>query len=374
MSAVLTPAAEGALTLPWGRFDVVETRAVVGDPLGPTRVVSGSLSAQGLTAEAAPTLAVFSLDLTTSLATATTVAAAPAGTTPGASLTSGLAADPRCGYSLVSMGVDVRGATPLALASGPTCDSATNASGLLALDLQADAAHAALRILPPADAVYTCDATIGATADPETCAASPDFRAHVHGACVGAVTAGPAEARTYPLGQTPVEVVIQDPWGHRTTCQTTVDVADRAAPEVTCGAIDLDSNTLPLAHTSTAHDTCGGPVTVAIVGARCLVQQNGEITFDRASECQVGLDGTSTMQVVDVGPVANLFEWSVSASDEAGNEAQETCYAVVTRDEVGAIGGGGCAAGGGLDGVAAALLTALLLVTRSRGRRSSRRA
>lgn len=368
VSALLVPSAAGLVVLPppfTGRFDIAETRHTVADLLAPSRILSTSLEALDFVGTSPIDLAV--LVLGPGGARGDVV---PDGLDLDDLATASLTFDPGCAYRFAADAMFVETSQPALLLEPPSCaDSAL--TGVLALHLTDPAPTAFEIITPPTVADFTCDERVSELAEPDRCYVEPDFLPYVHGACDGAATVT-SDPPGFTTGVKKATLTITDPWGNATTCRTSVTVEDRAPPRIDCGelvALSGDQALLPVSHTVSGEDSCGGLVEARVASWRCLYAKDGAITHDLSAECVVLLEDGPTMQVLSLGERANLFEWQIIATDQAGNEALGTCYAEVTRETVTASGNGTCAGGGasllGLVGLALAL-------ARRRARRPTR--
>jgi hypothetical protein len=150
------------------------------------------------------------------------------------------------------------GATPVTFTA---TDGAGNKSACTALVRVLDSAPPALACPPPARAECSgpAGAAVGVVATAsDLCSPPVAFTNTRNGA--GADASG-----VYPLGATPVGFTGTDAAGNAASCATNVTVVDTSAPALTVPAgFSLDA-TLPagavLTYTSSAADTCAGPVT-----------------------------------------------------------------------------------------------------------------
>ncbi|MCB9737286.1 MAG: S8 family serine peptidase [Deltaproteobacteria bacterium] len=366
---LFAPDAEGAYETPLGRMALVSEAWTVADLVGTTRVMSVSRADLGLGdgADFDFWVAVFG----ESGAVLDTAPARPAAELLGAGEV--MHWDTTCSeWRFESGRVSVDTSRQLLLEEAPSCGPEGGA-GLLLVHAGNAAGEGDVEVLrPPARAEYTCDAEMRDIAEAETCRGAPVWAQHVEGPCVGAIEVTPRGDATMALGETRVALDIVDPWGNEGSCTTTVVIEDRTGPEIDCGdlaAVELQTGLLPVTHAVTATDACG-PAVAEVFAARCLVKaEDGEGLTDVSGDCLFAADGAK-LTVVDLGERSNLVEWSVKATDEAGNETVGQCYAKVLRDRVFAK-GGGCGAGGGAEGGAwlwLASLGALAALGRRRAR------
>ena len=370
--AVLAPDAEGELELPYGRFRVLEQHWTVADLVGSVRILTAPLDLLGLGAGANFDFWVL---VPHGRAPFSLVDAAPHHGS-AAPLVAELPATVDTSCQLWRFEDDAlfyEQTGRALLAAAPSCPAAGDGLLLAHLGNAPDGLGWEL-LTPPTSAEYTCADEMPELADPATCTGSPEFAQYIDGPCDGAITAAPVNGRAFfPPGKSDATLEIVDPWGNTTRCDTTVVIEDLTLPTIDCGdvtRIEQQGGFLPFDHAVSASDACGAPV-AEIVGWRCLLTA-GEERYDLSSTCAVDLHGGS-MTLRDLGLSANLLEWTVRATDGAGNEAQKACVAVIGRDQLVAEGGGGLSGWGCGGGAASGLLGGLAALATLAARAAARR-
>lgn len=137
-------------------------------------------------------------------------------------------------------------------------------------------------------------------------------------------------AGPYSLGDTEVDLTITDGLGLSDSCTATVTVQDVTPPVISCNnpstIVPADA---PISFTATAEDNCSVDAP-AITTFRCFeVKSNGKI-IDKGESCVVSISG-DTVTITDSGGVNDQIEWTVTATDGSGNEAETTCLVQVVN-------------------------------------------
>jgi subtilisin-like proprotein convertase family protein len=134
----------------------------------------------------------------------------------------------------------------------------------------------------------------------------------------------------YAPGDTLVTLTVTDDGDLSDTCQATVTVVDEAAPEIQCNApATITPPDAPISFTATATDACG-PAAAQVAAYDCSTFTKKGKRIDKTGSCAVQIDG-DTVTVVDSGGVGTTIEWTVEATDGAGNGIVMVCGVVVVN-------------------------------------------
>ncbi|PKN56524.1 MAG: hypothetical protein CVU56_15780 [Deltaproteobacteria bacterium HGW-Deltaproteobacteria-14] len=350
---VLAPDGEGAVELPYGRFRVVSQAWTVADLVGSVRVLTAPLDALGLGAGANFDVWVYSPRAGAGPLMLVDAAPHHAATSP-LEADVPVTVDTSCQlWSFYQDAVFYDETARVLLDVAPTC--AAEGDGLLLVHLgnAPDGERGWEVLTPPTRADYACEREMTELADAETCTGTPDWTQFITGACDGAITATPVGNAFFPPGKSDARLNIVDYWGNETQCDTTVVIEDRTLPTIDCGdltAVELAGGLLPVTHRVAATDACSAAA-AEIVGWRCLVPDGSGNPYDVSSTCAVAMAGDE-MTILELGDSATVLEWTVQATDTAGNQAQTVCAAQIDRDYLAVHGGGGfdCGATGGPGG------------------------
>ena len=184
-------------------------------------------------------------------------------------------------------------------------------------------------IVPPNEPpVALCqDVTVGADALCEADASIDDGSYDPEG---GPITLSQDPPPLYPLGDTLVELTVEDDQGATASCFGTVTVVDETAPAIDCNAPPtITPPDAPIAFTATALDNCT-PASVTVTAYDCFKLTKKGKRIDKTDSCVVAIDG-ATVTIVDSSGVGDTITWDVEAVDDAGNLATATCQVEVVN-------------------------------------------
>lgn len=134
----------------------------------------------------------------------------------------------------------------------------------------------------------------------------------------------------YGLGDTLVTLTVTDDGDLADSCQATVTVVDAAAPEIQCNApATITPPDAPVSFTAAATDACG-PAAAEVVAYDCFMFTKKGKRIDKTGSCEVAIDG-ATVTVADSGGVGTTIEWTVEATDGAGNGIVMVCSVAVAK-------------------------------------------
>ena len=125
------------------------------------------------------------------------------------------------------------------------------------------------------------------------------------------------------------------------TAQTTATVLiDRTDPVLSCNANDIVPPDAPISFTASSDDDGLSGVTTVVTGFSCWTINGSGRRIDKGESCVVDFSG-DTLKILDSGGVGDNIDWTVTATDEAGNTSTEMCSITVNNP------GGGQGQGGG---------------------------
>jgi hypothetical protein len=134
----------------------------------------------------------------------------------------------------------------------------------------------------------------------------------------------------YPLGDTLVELTVEDDQMATATCEGTVTVVDDSPPQIACNAPPtITPPDAPIAFTATAVDNCSD-ASVTVIAFDCFKFTKKGKRIDKTGSCVVQIDG-ATVTIVDSGGVGDTITWEVEATDGAGNADSATCEVEVVN-------------------------------------------
>lgn len=137
-------------------------------------------------------------------------------------------------------------------------------------------------------------------------------------------------AGPYELGETTVELTVEDDHGASASCAATATVEDRAAPIVECNVpASITPPDAPISFTATATDNCG-VVSVEVVEPDCHTFNGAGKRVDKTGSCVVEIEG-DTLTVLDSGGVGDILTWRAVATDIAGNVLVRNCRTEVVN-------------------------------------------
>lgn len=133
----------------------------------------------------------------------------------------------------------------------------------------------------------------------------------------------------YELGTTEVQLTVTDPSGASDTCVGWVTVVDETPPTIDCNTMaTITPPMAPISFTATTDDNCGADV--EIVDYFCWGYTGSGKVHSKMASCWVRMDG-DTLTIVDSGGVGDHIDWTVEATDDAGNTTTATCSTVVVN-------------------------------------------
>jgi hypothetical protein len=120
------------------------------------------------------------------------------------------------------------------------------------------------------------------------------------------------------------------------SCVQTITIVDTVAPEIQCNAADIcsvdgdddddDDDDDDETFTATVTDVCDADVKVVITGLSCTPPP-GDYDYDGPT-CVAVLNGAS-ITITDPGYAGTVIKWSVSATDDCGNNSTVDCSVTV---------------------------------------------
>lgn len=138
----------------------------------------------------------------------------------------------------------------------------------------------------------------------------------------------------YPLGETTVELTVEDDQGASATCTATVTVEDVSAPVVECNApATITPPDAPIAFTATATDNCQ-LASVEVREPDCHFFNGAGKRVDKTASCVLEVEG-DTLTVLDSGGVGDIITWQAVATDAAGNTLVRNCRTEVENPKRG---------------------------------------
>ena len=190
--------------------------------------------------------------------------------------------------------------------------------------------------LPPN---LTCPAPIVAECTGLSSAYVTPGDASADDSCTSATVTGP-DGDFYPLGTTPVHYSARDTSGNTASCDSTIQVVDSIAPDVSMSPpaplwpVDQRYRTIRLEDCITVHDQCSGGLTQtgASAAISCVTSdeaQSGtdpDVVFVDSTTVKVRVDRSGTGD----GRVYSLI---FSVSDPSGNVTQGVCPVSVPLDK-----------------------------------------
>ncbi len=127
----------------------------------------------------------------------------------------------------------------------------------------------------------------------------------------------------YGLGETDVELTIEDVFGAADSCVGTVEVVDTVAPTAACNTpATITPRDAPVSFSASMDDLCGG--SIAINGYDCWMINGAGKRVSKLGSCVVATAG-DTVTILESGGVGDTIEWSVEATDPSGNSTEITC-------------------------------------------------
>jgi hypothetical protein len=130
----------------------------------------------------------------------------------------------------------------------------------------------------------------------------------------------------YAIGDTTVELTVEDDAGLTDTCQATVTVENLLPTVIACNApATIKPPDAPISFTATASNSCGGSTAVEITGYDCYRYNRQGRRIDKTDSCRVVIDG-DTITILNSGGVGDNIDWCVSAG-----AASTTCHVEVVN-------------------------------------------
>jgi hypothetical protein len=130
----------------------------------------------------------------------------------------------------------------------------------------------------------------------------------------------------YTIGDTIVELTVEDDEGLTDTCLATVTVENLLPVVISCNApATIVPPDAPITFTATAESSCGGSTTAEITGYGCYKYNRQGRRIDKTDSCEVAIDG-ATITILDSGGVGDNIEWYVTAGAET-----TTCHVEVVN-------------------------------------------
>ena len=134
----------------------------------------------------------------------------------------------------------------------------------------------------------------------------------------------PPSGTAFPLGTTTVTCTATDSAGNTSSGEFPVRVQDTTDPVITCNAPQTITPPMaPVWFTATGDDVVSTPTTIVTSYSCTAVNGSGRL-IDRSESCIVAANG-ATVQIVDAGGVGDHISWTVTSTDEAGNESTAAC-------------------------------------------------
>ena len=139
------------------------------------------------------------------------------------------------------------------------------------------------------------------------------------------------EPALFPFGDTTVTWMATDGDGNQSTAVQTVTVEDTTPPLVLCNnSPTITPPDAPISFTATAEDQCEGPLTAEITGFQCFKFTKKGKLVRKNNSCVISTDGDQ-ITILDSGGVADMIEWTATATDASGNATTETCSLMVVN-------------------------------------------
>lgn len=178
----------------------------------------------------------------------------------------------------------------------------------------------------PAGASATCAGPGGA---PVTFAISAtDNCGSATPSCVDSTGRSVASGATFAVGTTTVTCNAADTTGNVAAASFPVVVTgDSRPPVIQCNASGPVSG--PACFTATAEDACSGAAAPTIVGYSCWSTDAKGRKIDNKRNCSISVSG-ARLTIRNTGCQVGSIEWTVQATDAAGNKATQTCSVQVS--------------------------------------------
>ena len=145
----------------------------------------------------------------------------------------------------------------------------------------------------------------------------------------------PASGTTFPLGTITVRCTATDGAGNSSRGEFPVTVHDTTPPVIACNApATITPPMAPIWFTATATEAVSTPTT-RVTSYSCTAVNGSGRLIDKSESCIVETNGAA-VQILDSGGVGDHISWTVTSSDEAGNESTAACAVDVVNP-----GGGG---------------------------------
>ena len=135
----------------------------------------------------------------------------------------------------------------------------------------------------------------------------------------------------FPLGDTNVTWTATDDDGNSASVPQMVTVIDTTPPEIFCNAVSsITPPDAPISFTASASDQCQGPLTAEITDYDCFKFTKKGKLVRKTNSCIVSIDGDQ-ITILDTGGVADMIEWTVTATDNSGNSNTAGCSVSVVK-------------------------------------------
>jgi hypothetical protein len=110
-------------------------------------------------------------------------------------------------------------------------------------------------------------------------------------------------------------------------------IEDTTPPVIHCNAPEtITPPDAPVSFTATATDNCAGDPSVEIIGYDCFKFTKKGKKIDKTESCIIVVNG-DTITIEDSGGVDDNITWTVRATDNSGNVAEDTCSVLVLKPE-----------------------------------------
>jgi hypothetical protein len=133
----------------------------------------------------------------------------------------------------------------------------------------------------------------------------------------------------FPLGITTVDWMATDDSNNAAMDTQNVTINDMIPPSVFCNAPNMIvPPDAPVSFTATAMDVCDAEVDAEITEFECFQFTKSGKKIDKGESCVVTFSD-DTINILDSGGVGDHITWTVSATDDSGNQTVQMCEVVV---------------------------------------------